>query len=235
MSSQPYNIVFQALDYVSPITDQIVDCLQNIEYETLDIGFVSEELATFSANDFRNVIYSAQMALFYTSMLASGFLKSESSTIAVDMAQDRYNEIVAKYGANSSQAERALESLNRALLLLQRNMMVTNIMMVSVGLQFASMALLSQGTLVGLGTITAALRATATTVREFWASLGPFGWPILAGTLVAGGIATAYAAGAFNKAEIPKTITVDKNTNANQAVDQYARKLKRAFNASELP
>ncbi len=220
---------------MSPVADQVVESLQNIEYETMNVGWASEEMATMSTRSFRNLIFGAQMSLFYTSMLASGMLRSESSTIAVDMAQDHYNETVAKYGANSSQAQRAMDSLNRSQLLLQRNMTVTNIMMVSMGLQFVGMAVqISSTAIPSLATLTGMLHGVANAAREVWAALGPLGWAILAGGAIAGGVATAYAAGAFN-VNLPNTLTVNNTTNTNDVINQYAARLKKALNQSGVP
>ena len=109
-----YGIIFEGSNYVSPAANQVMSDLSQIQGYTFQTGWGAEQMGTQSLRGFRNLVFGAQMGLFYTSMLAGGMNKTESAEIALTMAQDRLNETIKRYGPNSQEATRATQQLERS-------------------------------------------------------------------------------------------------------------------------
>jgi hypothetical protein len=227
-ASWSYGIIFSAENYVSPVATEVTTALQGVQQSTMNISWGAEQMGTTSLRGFRNLMFGAQMGVFYMSMLEGGMLRTESASIAVDMAEQRLTDTIAKYGANSAEATRATQQLERSQLFLQRAGMYTSMMYVSMGLQVGSMAMNVYSAIPSLLTLGTTLHTVAAGFTTLWAAMGPVGWAILGI-----GAAAAIGAGVYfatrPSVEVPDTLNINLQTNVNDAVDAYAARLKRAI------
>jgi hypothetical protein len=230
--SSTYGISFVGSNYVTPAAEQVVYELQGVKQAVADVGATSQQMGTMSFAGFRSLIFGAQMGMFYFSMLESGMLRSESATIGVELAQERLNVAIQKYGPNSAEANRAMQQLERTQLYYQRVATYTQIITVSMGLQMVGMAAQIYHTVIpSLTSLTASLHEATTAFIGFM-SLHPVGWALLAGGIAAAGIAT-YAL--TRPVEVPNTLTINNRTDIDQVLEDYKRRLKRALTQSGVP
>lgn len=230
----PYSIQFVATNYVTPVANQVVEDLNRVQQGVINVNWGTQQMAGISSMGFHSLIFGVQMSAFYVSMLSSNMLRAESSSIAVDMAQQHLSDTIKRYGANSQEAVRATQSLERSQLMYQRQALVSNIMTASMGLQMVSMAAtMYKYAIPALQSLVTWLHEAtiATTVLE--ALSGPWGWAMLIG-----GAAVAVGAGVYlgtrPAAELPSTLTINSG-NTEQVLEDYKRKLKRALTQSGVP
>ena len=197
------------------------------------VNWNMQNMGAMSSQGFHSLIFGAQMSLFYVSMLASGMLRAESATIGVDMAQDHLNDTIKRYGANSQEALRATQSLERSQLLYQRQATITTIMTAAMGLQMVSMAYsISKYAIPAIEGLCGWLQTAISLETVFEALSGPWGWAMLAGGMVAAAGVGSYLA--TRPAELNTTLTVN-NGNTEQVLEDYKRRLKRAITQSGVP
>ena len=221
-----YGIIFTGQNYVGPAVAEVTENLATLQGQVLNLNQSLQQTDFISTRGFRNMIFGAQMSLFYFSMIESGMMRTESATIGVEMAQDHYNETVKKFGPNSKEAERALNSLERSQIMMQRMTTYTNIMFVAMGLQMVNMAAtIQQYALPQLITLAHTLYGVAAAGYAALASMGPYGWAAIATGLAA----TAYAAYRITTFEAPTTIDVNTTTDLDAALEAYKQRLKRAI------
>lgn len=229
--SSTYAIQFSGYDYTTPAVDSVVENLNRVSQGMVSVNWNVRNMGTMSSQGFHSLIFGTQMSLFYVSMLASGMLRAESATISVDMAQEHLNDTIKRYGSNSQEALRATQSLERAQLMLQRQGTMTNITMVSMGLQMVSMATsMYQYAIPALLSLATALYHATAAAISFLAT-NPLGWAILIGGVAVA--ATAMSA-LIPKTELSTTLTVN-NGDTEQVLEDYKRRLKRAITQSGVP
>lgn len=230
--STSYGIQFIGMNFVTPAADAVVENLNRISQGTMTVNWGTQQMGTISSMGFHQMIFGAQMSLFYVSMLASGMLRAESATIGVEMAQDHLNDTIKRYGPNSQEALRATQSLERSQLMLNRQGIITNITMGSMGLQMISMAAtMYTHAIPSLISLTTALYHATAAAISFLAT-NPIGWGILIG-----GAAVAFAGAGYltsRGAELPSTLTINSG-NTEQVLEDYKRRLKRAITQSGVP
>jgi hypothetical protein len=222
--------MFEGFNYVSPAAQQVMSDLSQIEGYTFKTGFTAEQMGTTSLRGFRNLVFGAQMGLFYTSMLAGGMNKTESAEIALEMAQDRLNEAVKRYGPNSDEATRATQQLERSQLYYQRAVTYSQLMTVTMGLQVVSMGMNFASAIPSLLSLSTTLHTVAASFHTLYAAMGPVGWAIL-------GISAAAAIGtgvymATRPVELPSTLNVNSTSDLDDVLEQYKARLKRAITAA---
>jgi hypothetical protein len=229
-----YGMVFNAVNYATPAIQEIVTGMQEIQTYSITVGQTTQQMGAMSYAGFRQLAFGAQMGLFYTTMLYGWMMRSESATISVERAQRNYNDAMQKYGASSEQAVSAMQSLEQAQLLQSRASMYNNVLMISMGIQMVSMAgTIYKYALPALSSLTESITAVGISFKAMLASIGPVGWAMLGiGTATAVGIGV-YEATRPVVVNLPDTINV--TTNTNDAIDQYASRLKRALNQRGTP
>lgn len=229
----PYSIQFTATNFVTPVANQVVESLNQVQQGVMNVSWSTQQLGTISSAGFHTLIFGAQMSMFYVSMLTANMLRAESSAIGVDMAQQHLNDTIKKYGANSTEAMRATQSLERTQLMYQRQADVSMIMTAAMGLQFVSMASsLYKYAIPAIESLVTALKEAAIWETIVEALSGPWGWAMLAG----GAVAMAGIGGylATRPTELNTTLTVNTG-NTDQVLEDYKRRLKRAINQSGVP
>jgi len=227
-----YGIQFIGTNYVTPAADAVVENLNRISQGTTTVNWNLQQMGSISSMGFHNLIFGAQMSLFYVSMLASGMMRAESATIGVEMAQDHLNDTIKRYGPNSQEALRATQSLERSQLMLNRQNVITNITMGSMGLQMVSMAAsMNKYAIPALIDLAKSLYGAAAGAVAFLAT-NPAGWAVLIGGVAAASVAGLYL---LNRpAELPSTLTINSG-NTEQVLEDYKRRLKRAITQSGVP
>lgn len=226
-------ITLYAVDNVSPVAERVKTELVEIESYTMRVSYGAQQMGQMSYYGFRNLIFGAQMGLFYMSMLAGGMIRNESSTIAVEMAQERLNETIRKYGPNSQEAHRAMQQLERTQLYYQRSITYSNLMTVSMGLQMVGMATsIWRYAIPALGSLTGILHGVANAFRTLYASIGPWGLALLATGTVATGM-SIYAA--TRSVELPSTLNINTTSDTDDVLEKYKQRLKRALSQGGSP
>ena len=74
MSWIEYKSVFTASQYVTPVAEEVAQGYYNIKWAATDAGKAAEAAGMSGFSAFRNLAFSAQMGLFYVSMLESGMM-----------------------------------------------------------------------------------------------------------------------------------------------------------------
>jgi hypothetical protein len=230
--SSTYGISFVGYNYVTPAAEQVIYQIQGVKYALGDVGKTAQEMGAMSFAGFRSLIFGAQMGLFYFSMMESGALRTESATIGVELAQERLNTAIQKYGSNSAEANRAMQQLERTQLYYQRVATYTQIITVSMGLQMVGFSAQIVHTVIpSLSALTTQLH-TATASMISFLSLHLWGWAVLAGGVAAAAAAT-YAL--TRPVELPDTLNINTKSDINDVVDQYAARLKRSLSQRGVP
>jgi len=139
--------------------------IEDIEISLGGLGEKTQRVTTVMDRGWRRSLFGVQMGLFYFTMLESAMYRNEAAAIAIENAQDSYNQAVARYGAQSSQAIRAERNLERARRMLQSTNVRTAVSYVGMGLQVvsfvASMKKEWVQRLLNIGATTAHTTATA--------------------------------------------------------------------------
>jgi hypothetical protein len=230
--SSTYGINFVGSNYVTPAAEQVVYELQGVKQAVAEVGATSQQMGAMSFAGFRSLIFGAQMGLFYFSMMESGMLRSESATIGVELAQERLNVAIQKYGPSSAEANRAMQQLERTQLYYQRVATYTQIITVSMGLQMVGFAAQVWHTVIpSLSALTTQLHTAASAMITFL-SLHPLGWLAIAGGVAAAAAAT-YAL--TRPVELPTTLNINNRSDIDQVLEDYKRRLKRAITQSGVP
>ena len=230
--STSYGIQFIGTNYVTPAADAVVENLNKVSEGTTVVNWKLKEMDNISSMGFHNMIFGAQMSMFYVSMLASGMMRAESATIGVEMAQDHLNDTIKRYGPNSQEALRATQSLERSQLMLNRQNVITNITMASMGLQMISMASTMWKYAIPALTSLATHLWHVTSAAIAFLATNPAGWAVLIGGVAAASVAGLYL---LNRpATLPSTLTINSG-NTDQVLEDYKRRLKRAITQSGVP
>jgi hypothetical protein len=235
MSWIEYKSVFTASQYVTPVAEEVTQGFYNIKWAAESAGGAMEQTGMRSFNAFRNLAFSAQMGLFYVSMLESGMMRMESASIGVEMAQERLNDVIKKSGANSDEAHRAMQTLERAQIMYQRTAMYSNLMTISLGIQFVSFA-----SSIEKFAAPALLRITGLTeglTKAFWGLQASLGWTGIA--LLAIGAIAAVGVGAYaysqSRVALPETLNINAKTDVDEVLELYKQRLKRAITQGGSP
>ena len=230
--STSYGIQFIGTNYVTPAADAVVENLNRISQGTTTVNWGMQQMGSISSMGFHNMIFGAQMSMFYVSMLASGMMRAESATIGVEMAQDHLNDTIKRYGPNSQEALRATQSLERSQLMLNRQNVITNITMASMGLQMISMSTSMYKYAIPALTSLATHLWHVTSAAIAFLATNPAGWAVLIGGVAAASVAGLYL---LNRpATLPSTLTINSG-NTDQVLEDYKRRLKRAITQSGVP
>jgi len=237
MSFIEYKSVFTASQYVTPVAEQVAQGFYNIKWAAESAGGAVDTMGARSFSAFRNLAFSAQMGLFYISMLESGMYRMESASIGVEQAQDRLNDVIKKSGAGSDEARRAMQTLERAQIAYQRTATYTSLMTVSMGIQFVSFASSIDKYLVPAITRATELIGGLTTAYHMLAAsmaAHPIGWLLLGlGAIAAVGVgAYAYSQ---SRVVMPDTLNINSKTDADEVIDEWARRAKRKYAQSGAP
>ena len=230
--STSYGIQFIGTNYVTPAADAVVENLNRISQGTTTVNWGMQQMGSISSMGFHNMIFGAQMSMFYVSMLASGMMRAESATIGVEMAQDHLNDTIKRYGPNSQEALRATQSLERSQIMLNRQNVITNITMASMGLQMISMSTSMYKYAIPALTSLATHLWHVTSAAIAFLATNPAGWAVLIGGVAAASVAGLYL---LNRpATLPSTLTINSG-NTDQVLEDYKRRLKRAITQSGVP
>ncbi|MCW3994926.1 MAG: hypothetical protein NWE98_02100 [Candidatus Bathyarchaeota archaeon] len=137
------------------------------------------------AMSLRGLIFGLQMTAFSITMITSYMYSMESAQLSLQGAQERYNEALREHGAASSEARSALRSLEQAQINYQRSATMSQIMTISLGLQFVSLVISSYQAIPAIQKLTDSLKAY-NTVSAISKAMNPWGWVALAGGIAIG-------------------------------------------------
>ena len=161
----------------------------------------------------RGLIFTSQISMFYMSMLTSSMMRQETTTNSVEAAQERYNEALREHGRGSKEARDAARSLESAQINYQRALAMSNIMMISMGVQAVNMGISLMSTIPALASTKLSVDALSTSLKGMWASMTPFGWAILGIS-----IAAPLVAGALVLGGSPRSPTVNVNSSPDSNI-----------------
>ena len=234
MSWIEYKSVFTASQYVTPVAEEVAQGYYNIKWAATDAGKAAETAGMSGFSAFRNLAFSAQMGLFYVSMLESGMMRMESASIGVEMAQERLNDVIKKSGANSDEAHRAMQQLERAQIMYQRMTTYSTLMTVSLGIQFVQFASsIEKYAIPALGHITTFVGQLTTAFRGLSAAQATtiVG---LAALAIGVGVGAAYAY-SQSRVALPETLNINSKTDVDEVLELYKQRLKRAITQGGSP
>jgi hypothetical protein len=233
MSWIEYKSVFTASQYVTPVAEEVSQGFYNIKWAAEDAGTAMETTGMRGFNAFRNLAFSAQMGLFYVSMLESGMMRMESSSIGVEMAQERLNDAIKKSGASSDDAHRAMQQLERAQIMYQRMALYSNLMTVSLGIQFVSFA--SSITRYAVPAITHITTMIHGLTAAFHALSAAQATTIVGLAALAVGVGVGAYAYSQSRVALPDTLNVNSKTDVDEVLELYKQRLKRAITQGGSP
>lgn len=150
--------------------DAIADyeqAMDRVQTSTMGIGEATQRTSSIMSRSWRNSIFTMQMGLFYFSMLESATYRQEAATIAIENAQDAYNQAVARYGAQSSQAVRAERTLERSRRYITTANRRAAISYIGLGLQTVNVSaeLLKQAGITNIATLSTKINTFATNIN----------------------------------------------------------------------
>lgn len=155
-----YSGVLTARSTAQPAFQSYTWSLETIKTKTEEVGEASSLMAMATSRSFRMMIFGAQMAIFYTSMLISAQDRTRTATLSLEDAQQSYNEALAS--GDPDQVARAHRRLERAQLYVARANQLATLSYVGMGLQVLNFASSLARAIPMLGKYTAQLWAMAT-------------------------------------------------------------------------
>ncbi len=241
MSSVSYNIViagqlvdqsgFQQtedhLQNIITLTNRATDASRRYKSEApFGLGNFGQmdvpRVADFSAgiSSLSRLMFTAQMSTFYMGMLTSSMERNENAVLQIENAQMRYNTAVREHGRNSQEARIALNTLTMAQNTYEQSARQSQMMTVSMGINFVQMGLsaltmipkLSAATL-SVGGLTAAFHGLTAAMRT-----NPIGLALTAAAIVVPLGLTAAAA--MGSSKPPGGANVNVNVNSDDALLQ---------------
>lgn len=139
MSYNTWNFV------ISGSSDQAVWATQNLQFELGKTGDAADttgqkfvQMGFLTSRSFRMMIFSAQMGVFYISLLISAQDRALTSALTLEDAQESYNRAIRDYGVGSEQAVSAARRLERAQIMIGRANTLATLSYVGMGLQIVS-------------------------------------------------------------------------------------------------
>lgn len=197
--------------------EQVTEGIQEITTYTITFGETQERVSQVSLRGISQMLFGMQMLTWMTSMAATASMRQEGATIAVEQAQENYNNAVARYGASSRQAQRAARSLERAQLYVSRANMMATFSMISFGMQIVQAGLYFVRYLPQLGAWVAQMWSLAAAQ----AALKPWLVPaMVAGVAAIGGMAAGYTISQTNNVNV----NINQDTDLASAFDEAERK-----------
>lgn len=174
------------------------------------------------AMSLRGLIFGLQMTAFSLTMITSYMMSMESAQLSIEGAQERYNEALKEHGRNSKEARDAYRSLEQANLNYQRSLTMSNIMTVSMGLQFVSLAISAYQSLPAIEKLTRTLR-TYNVVAAISKAMTPWGIVALAGGIAIGG-AAVYAMNQMEKSASTGSVNVKVDSYNDGLITEFNRR-----------
>ena len=246
MSDMIYRLILKARFEDEAELDRVLHGLERLQVQGANVSVNMGEMGRQGSYGLNNLARSALRVGFMFNMLESAHMRASMATVILDNAQERYNNAVAKYGVNSSEAQKAAKQLEERMKYLHMANMRAN---VSMGLMLTQLALqsnlLKQATLSTIAhtvatkgaTVAHWLENTALKVKATLMAMVSGGTlvPVMAGAalatgaIIAGTTAHALMTTPTSRTEVNIETTLQVETNIEDALREQNRRVKNEY------
>ncbi len=244
MSDMIYRLVLKAQFEGSEELERATRGLQQLQLTGAQVNISMAGAGKQAGFGLDSLARSAMRVGFMFNMMESAFMRTTMAEMLMTNAQERYNDVVARYGANSAEAIKATKQLESQVNYLNLANMRANVSMGLLGIQIALQSnLLNKATLSQIAHTVATHASTladwakvaalkAQAVMMGVVSMGAFTPAMLIGGAAAAGIVgglTLSTMAAQPKSQINIKTDVNVETDLDDALAENNRKVKSEY------
>jgi hypothetical protein len=237
-----YRLILRAQFENPAELDRAVQGLNQLEMQGAKVNVSMAGMGRAGTEGLDSLGYSVLRVGFMFNMMESALMRQEMASLYAENAQNRLNDAVAKYGANSVQAQRAtqqyhteMEYLNNANMRANVSMglMATSLILQSGLLREATWSQIAHTASLAASTLEHWAHVAALQAEVVWEAIVSQGLAVpamLAGGAAVAGVAYAAGAGYFSSktttANINVETKIDVSTNIDDALKKQNQKVK---------
>jgi len=137
MADTVYRLVLRATFESPEELDRAVTGLQKLKLEGANVGVTIGQAGRTSQTSLESIARSGMQVGFMFNMLESAYMRQAMAMMLATNSQERYNTVVARYGANSREAQEAAKEMQMQMEYLNLANMRANVSMALMATQFA--------------------------------------------------------------------------------------------------
>jgi len=219
MADMMYRLVLRAQFENQAELTKAIEGLNQLQFQGAKVNVTMGGVGRQSSESFSGLARSVMSVGFMFNMMESALMRQEMAMMMAESAQNRLNDAIQRYGANSEQARRAAKQmeaetsyLNAANIRANVSMglMITNLILQSKVLEAATMKQIIHTAVTAASTIKEWLHVAALQARALWQAIvsGGLAVPLMvAGAAIGGAALGTYMGSRETGGSIQKTGT----------------------------